>query len=791
MERLAHELRVVEIGPSVAAAVVGMVLADHGADVVVVERPGGSRLRSHPAHRMWARGKRCVELDLTAGRGDDGPHPDLGALVADADVVVCAVRPPTAASLGVDGVSLCALNPALVHCSITGFGPGHPLRDVPGYDGVVSSRAGRAWEFGVLHGGQRPAFPAVPVATHGAAMLTLQGMFAALHEREHSGSGQRIETDLLRAASIFDLASWTPGHPMTLRLDDLPVLIYPVCRTADGVWIQFAQNSPSLYRAFLRCLDLSELYDDPRFARAPAVPDPDDARALRAILLDRVAERTWAQWQEVFAGEPDVSTEPFLWPGEVLDHPQAVATGDVTTVHDPALGDSRQLGPLGEFRGAAPGVAATAPTVVPTPVRWQAPGTTEPAGSGPVAGNGAVPPLLAGVTVLELATWIATPLAAAMLAELGARVIKIEPLTGDPMRGHGNVGWKCVQGKESITVDMKTPEGVEIVQRLARGADALVHNFRPGVPERLGIDPVTLHAINPRLVHVYAGSYGSTGPAADRPAFHVTFGAIDGGVIAQIGDEGAPPPGVALSDAERAAWSQILTRANEPNPDFNAALATAAALAMGVWHRDRTGRGQSIETRMLAANAYAMSAHTIDYPGRPARRLPDPHQLGTGARHRLYPTADGWIFLAVPSDPELTRLSRALAIPELPDLDDEALAERLTEVFATAGADEWEALLSAAALGCVRADVGPLPRYAVGADWAEDSGLVVESTSDGYGPYLRYGPAVTGERPVGPMGSADAAGAHTHSLLAELGYDEAAIGHLAATGVVGAAVGAA
>ena len=95
-------------------------------------------------------------------------------------------------------------------------------------------------------------------------------------------------------------------------------------------------------------------------------------------------------------------------------------------------------------------------------------------------------PLLSGITVLEMATWIATPMAAALLAELGARVIKIEPFEGDPMRLSGPAGLKCVQGKESIILDLKAAEGRQIVHRLAERADVVVHNYRPGVPERLG-----------------------------------------------------------------------------------------------------------------------------------------------------------------------------------------------------------------------------------------------------------------------------------------------------------------
>ena len=252
------------------------------------------------------------------------------------------------------------------------------------------------------------------------------------------------------------------------------------------------------------------------FRTAPHIADPADARALRAILLDRVARTVLGRVAAVFDADPDVSAEPFTWPGDALAHPQLLHTGDSVEVDDPTLGRTRQLGPLftrprapRRERRRAAGIAAS---------------------------------LLQGVTVLELANWIATPMASALLTELGARVIKIEPLDGDLLRGYGPVGLKCVQGTQSITLDLKTTEGLAIVHRLVERADALVHNYRPGVPERLGIDDATLRALNPGLIYLYAASYGSTGPMAARPAFHVTAGAVCGGALAQSAATAHPVP---------------------------------------------------------------------------------------------------------------------------------------------------------------------------------------------------------------------------------------------------------
>jgi crotonobetainyl-CoA:carnitine CoA-transferase CaiB-like acyl-CoA transferase len=776
-------LRVVEVGESIAAATAGWVLSDYGAEVCVVEPPAGSRLRRLPAWPMWARGKRCAPLDLTAGAG----RAALADLVAGADVVIVALEPATADRLGVDGATLTARHPSLVHCEITGFGRGHPLSGVPGHEGVVAARGGRAAEFSSLFGGERPALPAVPVGTYGAAMLALQGVFAALLERERTGRGQSLSTNLLSAISVYDMIMWVPGGDRGVRVGDNPMLFYTVARTKDGVWLQFSENAPRLFRTFLRFIGLEDVLDEPRYAGAPSFVQPDDGRELRLKLMERIGEKTWAEWQEVFAPDPDVSAEEFARPGDALRHPQLLANGDSREVDG-----TRWLGPLFDA-SATPALAhpPAAREVGAGTLGWEAP----PAAP---ARTGGAQRLLEGVTVLELSTWIATPTAAGLLADLGARVIKIEPPEGDPLRQHAFAAMKTVQGKECIILDLKSPDARPVMHRLVEHADVLIHNYRPGAPERLGIDYATLRAVNPRLVYLYAGSYGSTGPYSARPAFHVTAGAVCGGALAQAGAGNPPAPGTPLGPDELVHWSRYLTRSNEANPDYNGGLASAAAVAMALWARERTGQGQALETRMMLSNAYTLSEHFIDYPARPARVLPDRDVFGLHALYRLYAASDGWVFVAAAGDREFARLCAVLGRAELaadalfatPDAraaNQAALASELGAVLATRPAAAWEADAIAHGVALVESDRGVHAAYIFDAPWAEELGFVETTTAGSMGPYRRYGRGVRTACSLPPTSGADEAGSATRHVLASVGYDDEEIDKLLASGVVSAA----
>ena len=204
-----------------------------------------------------------------------------------------------------------------------------------------------------------------------------------------------------------------------------------------------------------------------------------------------------------------------------------------------------------------------------------------------------------------------------MLADLGAEVIKIEPIAGDPFRSlmSGLGAMRVNAGKKSLCVNLKTSEGKQIVLDLIQNADIVIHNYRPGVPERLGIDYASVRPLNPALIYIQSNGYGPNGPSAHRPSTHPIPGAAMGGVFYQMGQT---LPNDLLGEDDLLLWTSRLMRANELNPP--AVIATSALLGLSA--RQRTGQGQQIMVDMFGANAYANADDFVRYLSKEARSSP-------------------------------------------------------------------------------------------------------------------------------------------------------------------------
>ena len=379
----------------------------------------------------------------------------------------------------------------------------------------------------------------------------------------------------------------------------------------------------------------------------------------------------------------------------------------------------------------------------------------------------AAPPPLAGVRVVDLTSYIAGSYGAMMLADLGADVVKVESLEGDSFRElPGFYGWN--RGKRSIAVNLKTVEGREIVERLARDGDVVMENWRPGVADRLGVGEAHLRAVNPRLIYCSVTAFGSTGPYAERPGFDPILQALGG--LMTLQGFGGPP--------------RYLRTA--PTDYYTAALAAQAVLA-ALFVRERTGRGQRIETSLLRGVLALQSGIAIDYPGKPTLIRDNP-------TYRLYQAADGeWFFLACGNQSFWAKLCAALGMTEFTHdprfaswllrlQNNDALLPILEKRFAERPRAEWLEVLA-------RHDIPAAPVKSV-LEFMDDPAvqhhaMVREYDHPEVGRLRLMGqPLVFADTPARDPGPPPLLGQHTDEILQAAGYDGSAIADLRARKVV-------
>ena len=390
-----------------------------------------------------------------------------------------------------------------------------------------------------------------------------------------------------------------------------------------------------------------------------------------------------------------------------------------------------------------------------------------------------MPGPLQGVKVLDLTTVVMGPFATQILAELGADVIKIEPLDGDNMRHPGpmknpGMGYMFLglnRGKRGIVLDLKQPAGREAMLRLVAGADVLIYNVRPQAMARLGLSYDEVSAINPRILYVGAYGYSQAGPYAAKAAYDDLIQGI-AGVPWLVSKTGARPNFAPVNLADR------LT-------GLHAVYTVSAAL----FERSRTGRGQSIEVPMFESVAhFVLGDHIAGFSWDPAE--------GEGGYQRLlarkpYPTSDGHLCVLVYNDKQWRSFLGAIGRPEL--MNDARYATQasraanihdiyafLTELFRTRSTAEWIRLLESV-------DIPVAPMNSV-EDVVHDPHLTQsgfftteQHPSEGALRAMRTPTTWSRSRPGIPR-PAPRLGEHSAEVLREAGYSDAQIAEMAKSG---------
>ncbi len=811
-------IKVLDLSWGAAGPIASMLLCDNGAAVTRIEPPGGDPFRKLlSGYRAWNRGKRSAIVNLK----EPGERDRLIALASEADVLLESFSPGATRRLGIDYATLGAHNPRLIYCSITGYGPHRAHRDRPAYDALVAARLGLQWEQrswpggpidhilglpgplpdlempeGAAQGSRRegPIFTWSLWPSLAAAYLAATGISAALLAREFTGRGQHVETSLLQAAQALTTSKWqraenpdTPGYK-TWIYDRRGVKGFFRC--ADGRWIQQWVGNPKFLISSADG-DTLELRRETKNQRDD--PDRIDTSPYNVALWAQyypamaaaVARFPHDQWVSL-AAQANVPLQPVRTPEEALQDPVLIREGTVAEVDDPQLGRLRQAGILydmektpGRIQGGAPLAGAHTAEVIAEadaliargPIVQERPSTSNG------AAHRRAP--LEGVTVLDLGTAVAGPYGTQLLAELGANVIKVNSRR-DPYWFATHIAYGCNRSKRSIAIDLKHPKGLEVLYRLVRNADVVHMNIRKKAADRIRVDEASIRAVNPDIIYCHTRGFEKAGPRTDSPGNDQTGNSLAGTTWEDGG----------CADGGTPFWS--LTSMGDTGNGFLSAIAVIQAL----YHRRRTGEAQRVDTSIINAGLLNASHASLmaNGEGIPRHHL-DGMQLGLSALYRLYQTADGWLCIAVVTEPqwrtfaEVPGAQRLMQDPRFASSEsraanDKALATELEHLFATRSAAQWFEILDRAGIPCEVSNE-TFPREMFGDPEMREHGLLVTLKHQQLGNVEQFGHLISfSDTPGTIFGAPPLVGQHTRDIMKENGYPDSEIDKLSAERVV-------
>jgi crotonobetainyl-CoA:carnitine CoA-transferase CaiB-like acyl-CoA transferase len=669
-------IRVVNLGSGWAGRLASMLLADQGADVLEIVKPGSE---SQPADALLDRGKRLWALDLK----DEAGNARCRAAAGDADLVIENMRTGAVAKLGLDHSALAG--EGRIYLSLPGFAAGDPNRDLAAWEGTIDAALGVYTNIspaGPVLGGE-PIYSAIPMASAYGGILGAVSAAMALYHRQRTGQGQFIEVPLADAvmSAMALLIAEVEGQPSRYNLPaiDNDVLhdVFPVLRElraqmtpeqvaqlaayvgshvspglrnydcADGRKI-FVCASDHVYqtRTFLQVVGVldkaisrgmvagspfSELAQGNNFLQA-ATLTPEWRKRLIGWIEEAVKTKPAAEWEALLRAA-NVPVTVVQTSAEWLADETLRAAG-VTVDLDGARQAGRFVsiaGPGTRSPDLSPATAADA--------AWQSQQARVGTGTGDANAG-----MLHGVKVLDLSNIIAGPAAGRMLAEHGADVIRIDPPA--PLAGPFSTVWFGIdvnQGKRAIVLDLKSEAGRDAMTKLVREADVVLHNFLDRSARSLGIAEDQLSAINPDIISCQISAWGGSegGAYKDDPAFDPVLQSASG-ITVRYGSTDRPVlHGIA-------SCVDYIT-------GFSAALGIAQALVA----RERGRGGSHVRTSL------AMGTQMVQFPFMVATdaHQPGAEPSGQGARddgpdQGLVELADGWAFIGCRPGDGVTLMAR-------------------------------------------------------------------------------------------------------------------------------------
>lgn len=357
MQQALEGIRVLDLGYYIAGPYASMLLADQGAEVIKVERPGGDPGRQLSGFVVWNRGKRNITIDLKQKKGQKLAQ----ELAQRSDILIQNFRPGVAERLGVDYETLSRLNPRLIYCAISGYGEQGPYRDKPGWDPCVASYA--ALYSDQPGQGEPPTFFVLPLASYYGAFMAAFSSAAALYVREVTGRGQKIEMPLLNAMTVVQ-AYVLMDFEAKFRIPPWPSRgffpLYHLYQAGDGLWFFLGLGNYAFFTKFALAMGHDEWLTDPLFEGAPFLIFPPRNLEVERIMEGIFSTETREEWMEFFRSQ-DIPCAPAKRVDEFLDDPQVAANEMLVELEDPNVGPVREMGiPVklsltpGRIRGPSP-----------------------------------------------------------------------------------------------------------------------------------------------------------------------------------------------------------------------------------------------------------------------------------------------------------------------------------------------------------------------------------------------------------------------------------------------------
>ncbi|MGY9071975.1 MAG: CaiB/BaiF CoA transferase family protein [Acidimicrobiales bacterium] len=670
-------VRVIDLA-SRPGAFAGRILADLGADVIMVEPPNGSSIRSHApflngepgldhsfAHLYFNANKRSIVLDLA----DPEDSAKFRALVVTSDVLIDDQTPGRLKSLGFGHDDLRAINQGLIQCSITPFGLDSEWSDRTANDLVAGAAGGLIWLSGSprgrpVQGGAKPSYAMSGLAAASAVTI-------ALHQRDHSenGSGVHIDLSMQEATALATTQSASPGiwawHHRVPRRPAFSAAL----KCKDGGYVGHLVR-PDRFEGFLAWadrvgIDHGMTPDDWEWSRLEA-PRQNNPVAETTLALAAALTR-----DEFVAGalEADIVCLPVLNFHDLARTEQYLVNDQFFNVEHNELGtdlgfvrspvdamadgvDIRRAPTLGEHQNLLDELNPARKSAVPHPVSAPNP-SPDPSRA------------LEGLRVIDFGWVLAAPIGTRLLASFGAEVIRVESSTkpdtarsqsgpsGQPDPDLGGLFNSVNAGKKSLAVDLSTDAGLALVRDLIATADVVVNNFRPGAMDRMGLGYESLRELRDDIVLLNLPGAHRKGPWAPRASMGNILMAASG-LNVLSGFEGDRPRGMGIA-----------------YPDFTSPHLLVATVLAAIRQREGTGSGQELHLTQLTGVVSLLGAEWMEFVSTGEQPPPSANRDPNYAPHGIYPASssehseDEWVAVAVDSDEQWASMCSVMDRPDL------------------------------------------------------------------------------------------------------------------------------